>query len=141
VRGNLKQEFNMVGAGIGGGFINTQEFHVMKYDKAMATPDVKEWEKAVDREHERMVKSKVFEPTPLEEVPPNAIILTETWAMKKKANVVFRARVTAHGYEQIDGEHFNSTEIAAPIVSEMAIHILLILTTMGIATCSIDGHH
>jgi hypothetical protein len=47
--------------------------------------------------------------------------------MKKKTNGVFSARVTAHGYEQIDGEHFDSTEIVAPVVPEMTIHILLIL--------------
>jgi hypothetical protein len=44
VKGIPKQEFNLVGAGIGGEFINPQELHAMKYDKAMATPDVKEWE-------------------------------------------------------------------------------------------------
>jgi hypothetical protein len=49
----------------------------MKYDKAMAPPDVKEWEKALDREHKRMVNSNVFKATPLEEVLPNATILTE----------------------------------------------------------------
>jgi Reverse transcriptase (RNA-dependent DNA polymerase) len=45
---------------------------------------------------------------------------------------VFRARVTACGYEQIDGEHFDSTEIAAPVVSEMMIHILFILIMMAL---------
>jgi hypothetical protein len=132
VRGNPRQEFNLVGAGLGGGFVNTQELHVMKYDEAMATPDAKEWEKAVDKEHERMVNSSVFKATPLDEVPDDATILTETWAMKKKANGIFRARVTARGYEQIDGEHFDSTEIAAPVVAEMTIHILFILIMMAL---------
>jgi hypothetical protein len=104
----------------------------MKYDEAMATPDAKEWEKAVDKEHERMVNSSVFKATPLDEVPDDATILTETWAMKKKANGIFRARVTARGYEQIDGEHFDSTEIAAPVVAEMTIHILFILIMMAL---------
>jgi Reverse transcriptase (RNA-dependent DNA polymerase) len=52
--------------------------------------------------------------------------------MKKKANGVFRARVTARGYEQIDGEHFDSTEIAAPVVAEMTIHVLWILIMMAL---------
>jgi hypothetical protein len=79
VQGNPRQEFNLVGAGLGSGFVNTQELHVMKYDIAMATPDAKEWEKAVDKEHEQMVNSSVFKTTPLDEVPEDATILTETW--------------------------------------------------------------
>jgi hypothetical protein len=51
--------------------------------------------------------------------------------MKKKANGEFRARVTAHGFEQIDGEQYDSSDIAAPVVSEITIHILFILIAMA----------
>jgi hypothetical protein len=111
-------EFCLVGAGLGGGFIGTHELQVMKFDEAMASSDAEEWQKAVDKEHERMVTANVFKATPREEVPDDATILTETWSMKKKSNGVFRARVTARGYEQIDGEHFDANDIAAPVVSE-----------------------
>ena len=37
----------MVGAGVGGGFINTQELHVIKYKEAMQIPEKKEWKSAV----------------------------------------------------------------------------------------------
>jgi len=40
-----------VGAGLGGGFANTAELHVMKYDEAMATDEKEQWEKAVEEEH------------------------------------------------------------------------------------------
>jgi hypothetical protein len=30
-------ELNLIGAGIGGGFVNTKELHVMKYKEAMTT--------------------------------------------------------------------------------------------------------
>jgi hypothetical protein len=121
------QEVCLVGAGLGGGFVNTMELHPMKYNEAMAGPDAAEWEKAVDKEHGRMVNAHVFKVTPLKDVPKDAIILTETWAMKKKSNGVFRARLTARGFEQVDGIHFDSSEIAAPVVSEITIHVVMIL--------------
>ncbi len=34
-------------------------------------------------------------------------ILTLTWAMKKKANGTYHARMNARGYEQVDGKHYN----------------------------------
>jgi len=37
-------EFAFVGAGIGGGFDDTNELHVMKFDEAMNTPDKPKWE-------------------------------------------------------------------------------------------------
>jgi hypothetical protein len=40
-----------VGAGISGGFANTMELHVMKYDQAVNGPEAKEWAKAVEEEH------------------------------------------------------------------------------------------
>ena len=121
----------LVGAGLGGGFVDTHELHVMKYDEAMATKDAHEWEKAVDKEHDRMVESKVFKAVPIDEVPDDATILSETWSMKKKASGDFRARVTARGFEQIDGEHYDLLDIAAPVVSELTIHILFIIIAMA----------
>ncbi|MGL5501387.1 MAG: hypothetical protein ACRDCK_09620, partial [Plesiomonas shigelloides] len=64
-----RNEVQLVGAGLGGGFINTSELHVMKYDEAMATADCKEWDKAVEKEHDKMVVNHVFKATPIEEVP------------------------------------------------------------------------
>ena len=47
----LGGDFSFVGAGLGGGFANTAELHVMKYDEAMATDEKEQWEKAVEEEH------------------------------------------------------------------------------------------
>jgi hypothetical protein len=99
------QEVCLVGAGLVGGFINTMELHPMKYDQGMAGPDAAEWAKAVDKEHDPMVNAHVFKSMPLSEVPDGATVLTETWAVKKKSNGTFCARVTTRGYEQIDGKH------------------------------------
>ena len=43
----IKDEIALIGAGVGGGFNNTKELHVMKYKEAMATSKKKEWEQAV----------------------------------------------------------------------------------------------
>jgi formylmethanofuran dehydrogenase subunit E-like metal-binding protein len=45
------REVACVGAGIGGGFANTMELHVMKYDQAVNGPEAKEWAIAVEEEH------------------------------------------------------------------------------------------
>jgi hypothetical protein len=79
-------EHGHVGAGLGGGFENTHELHVMKYKEAMRTPDKPDWVKSVNEEHERFKKHKCFEAVPRAEVPFGSKILTSTWAMKKKAN-------------------------------------------------------
>ncbi len=54
-------EFGLVGAGIGGGFVNTSELHVMKFNEAMLTGDKKEWNKAVEKEHGRMDRQRSWQ--------------------------------------------------------------------------------
>ena len=45
-------------------------------------------------------------------------ILTTTWAMKKKANGTYCARVNARGYEQVEGLHYDSSSTAAPVTND-----------------------
>jgi hypothetical protein len=52
-----------------------------------------------------MLNHKVFQTVPRDDILKGSKILTLTWAMKKKANGVHRARLNARGYEQVDGEH------------------------------------
>jgi Reverse transcriptase (RNA-dependent DNA polymerase) len=51
--------------------------------------------------------------------------------MKKKASGVYRARLNARGYEQIDGEHFDKDTKASPVVALMTIMIIFILMIMA----------
>jgi hypothetical protein len=124
-------EIACVGVGIGGGFANTMELHVMKYDQAINGPEAKEWAIAVEEEHNRMLDHEVFQTVPREEVPNGSKILTSTWAMKKKANGVHRARLNARGYEQVDGEHYDEDDKFAPVVTDATIHIVLIQLIMA----------
>jgi hypothetical protein len=64
------------GAEIGGGLKNTTELHVMKYDAAMKSPDVGQWQRSVQDEHEQMVDNEVWTPVPKTEVPADAKVLT-----------------------------------------------------------------
>lgn len=71
-------EFACVGAGLGGGFVDTSELYVMKYPEAMASKDKPVWDKAVVQEHDCMVEVPVFEPKLQSKVPADAKILTST---------------------------------------------------------------
>ena len=128
---DLGPDFLCVGAGLGGGFQNTTELHVMTYDQAMNQADWAEWVQSVDKEHERMVTNRVFRPMHIDDIPEWATVLTTTWAMKKKANGTYRARMVARGFEQIDGEHYDKDDTSSPVVSEITIRICLVLMLMA----------
>ena len=89
----IRDEIALIGAGVGGGFTNTQELHVMKYKEAMATSKQKEWKQAVGEELDRFIANDVFEAVKLKDLPKGVKMLTSTWAMKMKSNGEFRARL------------------------------------------------
>lgn len=122
------EEIACVGAGLGGGFQSTKELHVMKYKQAMKTKDKDMWTEAIFEEHDRMVKRQVWRTEPKKDVAKGAKILTSTWAMKKKASGRYRARLNARGYEQVDGQHYDSTNISSPVTNDATIRIVMILT-------------
>lgn len=129
-------EMALVGAGIGGGFVDTNELHVMKFKEAMAGKDSVQWQKAVDEEHERMQKHRVWEPVPIKELPKGSKVLTSTWAMKKKANGTYRARMNARGYEQIDGVHYDENSKAAPVANEIVIRMTMVVLIVMASWCA-----
>ena len=124
-------EIAAVGAALGGGFTHTTELKPMKYKEAMASKDRASWIEAMEVEHQKMMKMKVWKRIKKDLVPKGAKILSTTWAMKKKSNGVFRARINARGYEQVDGEHYESHDIAAPVSNERSIRVVLTLMIMA----------
>jgi len=66
-----------------------------------------------------------------EEVPKDATIITSTWAMKKKSNGAYRARLNGRGYEQIDGEHYDGMSIASPVTTDATIRITVVLMLLA----------
>jgi hypothetical protein len=120
-------EIYLVGAGMGGGFINTQELHIIKYKEVMAGADTDKWHEAVMEEQANLDKHNVFEVVPMDKVPADAIILSSMRAMKKKSNGRCKARLNARGFQQIDDEH----DKAASVVNDVTIGIVLVLIIMA----------
>jgi len=124
-------EVAMYGVGIDGGFQNTSELKAMKYVQAMETEDKPEWDKVVKEEHRKFEDHKVWKSVPKKDVPENAKIFTATWAMKKKANRTYKAKLTAHGFEQATGVHYNENDISSPVVHDISVRMVLILSMMA----------
>ena len=101
----VNYEFGLVGASLGGGFDNTNELKPMKYKVAMAGPDKKHWEVAVEEEKVRFDKSGAVQAEMRSNLPPGTQVMDSTWACKKKSNGVFRARMNLRGFRQVDGVH------------------------------------
>jgi hypothetical protein len=93
----------------------------------MKGPDKQKWENAVFEEHEIMVKNQVWRAVPKKDVPRNAEVMSSTWAMKKKSNGTYRARLNARGYEQVDGIHYDSSNISSPVTNDTTIRIIMVL--------------
>jgi hypothetical protein len=64
-------------------------------------------------------------------VPRGVKILTSTWAMKKKTNGVRRARLNGRCYEQVDGIHYDSSSIHAPVTNDVTVRIVLTIALMA----------
>ena len=126
----IDREVAGIGAGLGGGFSNTNELKVMKLDEALRS-DKKGWTKAVDEEHRRMVDNEVWTPVKVNDVPRGAKILTSTWACKQKASGVKRARMNGRGYEQVDGVHFDSSSVHSPVTNDISVRIVFVLGLMA----------
>jgi hypothetical protein len=76
-------QFIIIGAGICSGFLNTQEFQVMKYHEAINGPNGKLWKAKVAKEHQRIVDSGVFKPVKKSKVPEGVRLTDTAWVMKK----------------------------------------------------------
>ena len=122
----------LIGTGIGEGILHTGELHVMKFKDAMASADRDKQKLAIKEEHERIVKNNVWTPVKLTNLPFDSKLLTTTWAMKKKANGQFRARITARGFLQEDGIHYFSHSTSAPVANELTIKTVLTLLFLQI---------
>jgi len=100
----------------------------MNYKAAMKTADKPKWDQAVEEEHDRMIKMGVWEAVPRSEVPKDAKVISTTWAMKKKSNGIFQARVNARGFMQVAVEHYNADSISSPVTNEATIRVVLVLS-------------
>jgi hypothetical protein len=114
-------EVALNGAGIGGGISHTSQLKVLNYKKAMQSPDAKEWRKEIRNEKAQFDKYNALTAVPRDSLPKGAKVLTTTWAMKQKSNGTRRGRFNAPGYEQVDGSHYASDSIAAPVTNPITV--------------------
>eukprot|EP00957_Ditylum_brightwellii_P157725 12005311-Ditylum_brightwellii.AAC.1 len=42
-----------------------------------------------------------------------------------------RACINGHGYEQVDGVHYDGTSIHAPVTNEVSVRIVIVLALMA----------
>ena len=85
------QEFACVGTGLGGGFTNTEELVRMKYKEFMKISYKVKWLLSIEEDYLKMKKYYVWKPISLKGVPPEAKIITSTWAIKINSNITFQA--------------------------------------------------
>ena len=119
----------IVGA-TGSAFAKTTELQVMKLHGALLSHDKEAWEAAIEDEYQRFQKLKVFQVVPRSTITTRSKILTTTWAMKKKANGTYRARLNMRGYEQIANVHYQPEWISAPVTNAVTIRMILVLLLM-----------
>ena len=100
-------EICCVGAGLGGGFDNTNELKVLTYEDAVNSKNRIKWEEAVDKEHDRFVNNNCMQIIMGEDMPEETTIIDTTWAMKLKASGQFRARCVAKGFQQKPYIHYD----------------------------------
>ena len=78
-----------------------------------------------------MLKNKVWMVIKKKDVPKNADIIDSTWAMKKKANGQYRARLVARGFKQTHGKSFEYHDISSPVVHDITVRIVLTILLMS----------
>jgi hypothetical protein len=109
---------------------NHEELHVMNYNEAIKSGKDK-WDYAVKEEHDRMTSNKVWKAVPIDKIPEGTKIMTSAWAMKKKSNGTYRARINARGFEQVDGEHCDQETKSSPVTCIVTIRIVITLIVMA----------
>lgn len=120
-------ELALVGAGTKGDFEHTDQLKVLNFKQAMADPEREKFIAEVEREKKRFDKYKVLKEVQRSELPKNAIVMSSTWAFKRKANGDCRGRLNARGFEQRKGIHYNPDSISSPVTNANTIRIVLTL--------------
>ena len=65
-----------------------------------------------------MMKHNVWNMVPRDEDLEGAKMVSSTWAMKKKSNGTYHARLNERRFEKVPGEHYDASSIAAPVTND-----------------------
>lgn len=115
-----------VGAGIGGGFQDTSDLKVMKLQQVMVSKNRVKCLQAMEEELHWMWKHKVvWTQFKLQDIRRGIKSLNTMWAMKKKSNGTYQAKINARGFKQVDGQHYDNTSIASSVTIDTMITIMM----------------
>ena len=62
-----------------------------------------------------------------EDIPQEVVVLDTTWAMKRKANGVRRARNYVRGFKEEPDVHYDDRKTSAPVVSDVTVKVLFVI--------------
>ena len=77
-----------------------------------------------------MKTAGAFKAVKRSELPMGSKILSSTWAMKKKANGKYQARLNTRGFEQLSGLHYFEDDTSSPTANDVTIRVLLVIMLM-----------
>jgi hypothetical protein len=92
------------------------------YREAMDSADFKQWEAAMKREYDSIMKNGTWKLVPR---PKNAKVVKSRWVLRIKDNDLYKARFCAKGFTQQWGEDYDET--FAPVAKYASIRILFAL--------------
>ena len=70
-------------------------------------------------------------PVKLRDIQPNENIITSTLANEHIYNGVYREKLNARGFEQMEGFHYNEANIVSSVTNNMSIRIIMVLAIMA----------
>ncbi len=97
----------------------------------MSKDNKSNWDQAVAKEYIRMRDHNTWQEVDCGTIPEGTKIITSTWAMKKKGNGTYQARLNARGFEKVNGKHYDKTQITSPVVNKITVRIILTLICMA----------
>lgn len=105
----------------------------LNYDEAIAQPEVKNWQKAMNEELGVLKERQVYD---IVQRPENKRVIGSRWVYKLKKNAEgtierYRARLVAQGFRQVPGiDYF---EIFSPVVNYVLIYLFMsfLVISMG----------
>jgi Reverse transcriptase (RNA-dependent DNA polymerase) len=90
------------------------------YQEAMEAEDAKQWELAMQKEYESIMKNETWTLVPR---PKDAKVVKSRWVLRTKDNGMYKARFCAKGFTQRWGEDYDET--FAPVAKYTSIRTLL----------------
>jgi hypothetical protein len=97
----------------------------VKFNQARDRPDKVKWKAAVEEYHERMRKQEVLKVVKKYELPKKANAMSSTWSTRMRVSGKFRARMNPRGFEEFDGQHYDSKSTSTSVANEITICIFI----------------